>query len=247
MTAPRAGVVAALLLLLAVPTPVAARLNDSVVSEDSNFARMQGLYLRQGVERYETNEGNRLDRTSVPFRIAYGVLHNLEVGADLPYLIYSGSSSGLGDIRLYQKYKFTEEDASTPALAGGLALYLPTGDEDKQTGTGKAAFELYGVGLRTIDRFTINLHLAYRFQGNSRYDNIFRYDLAVKTPLDQFARGISAVAELNGSKGDWEEVYLTPALLWEPREDFSVGLGIQIGLTKDSYDYGTVLRVGHDF
>jgi len=239
------SVIVALALMFSLA--VEARINDTLLGEDTNFTRMNSYYLRHGIERFEISDDVRNDRTEVPFRLAYGMMHNFEIGTDIPYLIFSGSNSGLGDIRIYQKYKFSEEDQQTPALVGGLALYLPTGDEDKATGTGKVAFEIYGVGMRTLGQYTVNLHLGYRFQGNSRYDNVLTYNLAIKSHIPQIARGVSGVLELNGSKSDWDEVYITPSLLWEPREAFHLGFGMRIGLTKDSYDYGTVIKIGHDF
>ncbi len=236
-----------LVLVLALALPAAARVNDALTIEETNFAQMNGWYLRQSVDRYENSNADRADLTALTYRVAYGVMHNFEVGADLPYLIYSGGSSGIGDVRLYQKYKFREESFEGPALTGGIGIVLPTGDRGRGTGTDKAAFELHGAAMRTLGDYTGNAHLGYRFQGNGNVDNVFLWGVALTTPLPRLMTKLKLAVEVAGSKGDLSEAYATPGLLWEPKEDFYLGLGVRLGLTDDSYDYGTVFRVGHDF
>lgn len=238
---------AALLLTFCLALPALARTNDALISEETNFARLQQWYLRQSVDRFENSDRGRADRTELTYRVAYGVMHNFEVGADLPYLVFSNNQSGIGDLRFYQKYKFREENYEGPALVGGLALILPTGDQGRGTGTDKAGFELFGTAMRTFGDWTGNAHLGYRFQGNSNYDNLFIWGVALSTPLPQLSTKLRAVLELQGTKGDYSDAYAVPGLIWEPKDDFSVGLGLRLGLTSDGYDYGTAFRIGHDF
>ena len=76
----------------------------------------------------------------------YGPCKDVQTGITLPLEIDdpsgSGSKAGPGDIELSLKYRFIQETENIPMVAFFPSVSLPTGDESKGLGAGKAALFL---------------------------------------------------------------------------------------------------------
>jgi hypothetical protein len=93
--------------------------------------------------------GDGSEMTAPHVEINYGILPDVQLHllAPLEYVNPKGESShyGYGDTELGVKYRFIQEDALIPQVGIFPLVLLPTGDEDKNLGTGKvqALFPLW--------------------------------------------------------------------------------------------------------
>jgi hypothetical protein len=131
-----------------------------------------------------SNEFDVLQRSAFPnlkqntadSELDYGLFENVEIGIEAPLLsIVSDRSSalrsatGLGDVNLSLKYNFLKErDGSRrPALAIALNLELPTGDVNRQLGSGLSDFYVNGVVQKSLTTKTkLRLNGGLLFSGN---------------------------------------------------------------------------------
>ena len=131
-----------------------------------------------------SNEVDVLQRSAFPnlkqntadSELDYGLFENVEIGIEAPLLsIVSDRSSalrsatGLGDVNLSVKYNFLKEREGScrPALAIALNLELPTGNVNRQLGSGLADFYMNGVVQKSLTTKTkLRLNGGILFSGN---------------------------------------------------------------------------------
>ncbi len=122
------------------------------------------------------NEFDVLQNTSFPnlrqntanFKFSYGLLPNVEIGFDNQMLaVFNAPSAllprravGYGDLDLSVKWNFAKEGKGwmRPALALSLNVELPTGDAQRQLGSGVTDYFLNGIVQKTLTEKTV-LHL----------------------------------------------------------------------------------------
>ncbi len=141
-----------------------------------------GQFLR--VLSIFSNEFDLLQRESFPnlkqntadIELDYGLFERLEIGIAAPILtiindagITPRTVTGIGDLNLSVKYNFLRERENSrwPALAIGLNLELPTGDSERQLGSGLADFYVNGILQKSVTtRTKLRLNGGVLFSGN---------------------------------------------------------------------------------
>jgi hypothetical protein len=131
-----------------------------------------------------SNELDLLQRSALPSlrqntadaELDYGVFDNLEVGVELPLLRIINrpgtvplTPTGIGDINLSVKYNFLKErrNSRRPSLALAFNIELPTGDTNRQLGSGLADFYGNGVIQKSLTtKTTMRLNGGILFSGN---------------------------------------------------------------------------------
>lgn len=106
----------------------------------------------------------------------YGLFKGVEIGIEVPLLtIFNGLVStprrvtGIGDTNISLKYNFLEEreNSRRPALAVALNLEVPTGDTERQLGSGLADFYINGIVQKSLTKRTkLRLNGGLLFSGN---------------------------------------------------------------------------------
>lgn len=123
-------------------------------------------------EAYPTRRQNTL-----VFTLNYGLTEQFELGVNVPFISFSNSRvadvrniNGLGDTQFGVKYNFIKEreDSKLPALSGVLYVKTPTGNLQKQLGSGLYDFWLYGVVQKSLTKKTKGrLNGGILFSGNA--------------------------------------------------------------------------------
>jgi hypothetical protein len=131
-----------------------------------------------------SNEFDLLHRLSFPnlkqntadFELNYGLFENVEIGIEAPLLTLINDRSapfptvtGIGDMNLSLKYNFMKEreGSGRPALAVALNFELPTGNTNRQLGSGLADFYVNGVIQKSVrSKTTVRLNGGLLFSGN---------------------------------------------------------------------------------
>jgi len=99
--------------------------------------------------------------------LSYGILENLDIQLGLIHLnfrttengITTADESGMSDSTLELKWRFYEKDDFSLALKPGLTL--PTGNEDKGLGTGKASWGIALLATYDAEPWTFLGNVAY--------------------------------------------------------------------------------------
>jgi len=213
--------------------PLSFLLFASVVCAQQPFVTDDADTTPKGRFHFEfSDEIDLLQRSSFPslkqntadFELDYGLLDNLEVGIESPHLTIFNSAdttprlvSGIGDTNVSLKYNFLREreNSRLPAMAIGFNVELPTGDTDRQLGSGLADFYLNGILQKSVSKATkLRLNGGILFSGNETTGVI-----GIKTRGTVFTAGGSLVKQFS------PKLQLGVELSGATTRDFQLGKG----------------------
>jgi hypothetical protein len=222
-----------------------------------------------------SNQFDWLQRSAFPsvrqntsdFEIVYGLLESVEISVAAPVIMIfntqgtvPGRVSGLGDMNLAVKYNFLKEREKSPrpALAVAVNLELPTGDTERQLGSGLSDVYINGIVHKSLTSKTkLRLNSGVLFSGNTTTGLI-----GVRTRGTVFTSGGSLVrqfspklqlgAELSGAFA--RNVQLGRGQLqgmfggnYQFRSDASFDFGVVTGKFDGSPRAGVQLGISIDF
>jgi hypothetical protein len=88
-------------------------------------------------------------------------IHRFQNGTDSETFSQSGSATGVGDIVLRSKYRFTSDPRFGAAVATDVRL--PTGEERDLLGTGATQVRVYVVGSAHLGAFSPHINAGYQW------------------------------------------------------------------------------------
>ena len=169
----------AFLIITCLSFPFSAQAQQPFVTDDADTTP-------KGKFHFEfSNEVDWLQRSAFPslrqntadFEIDFGLLENVEIGVAAPILTifndrgtFPRRLTGVGDMNLSVKYNFLKEHERSrrPALAMTVNLELPTGDTERQLGSGLTDVYVNGVVQKSLtSRTKLRLNTGLLFSGNS--------------------------------------------------------------------------------
>jgi hypothetical protein len=183
--------------------------------------------------------------------VSYGLIDNADLVIGLPYqwtkTREDGESTsdedGIGDMSLEVKWRFFEKDGLGFALKP--ALVLPTGDEEKGLGNGKASYGLMFITTKEIAPWAFHLNLGYT---HNEYkleedEDVNRKDLwhASLASSVEVSKDLQLVAnigvERNSDKtSNTHPAFVLGGLIYAVTENFDVDFGIKGGLNRPETD-----------
>jgi len=222
------------------------------------------------------NEFDVLQRSFYPartqntsnFKLNYGLTDRIELDCDIPVItIFNadvsplGNPMGNGDLDFGVKYNFRQEKRGSwlPALAVANYVEVPTGNVEKQLGSGVTDVELYGVAQKTLPKdFTLRANLGFLFTGNDSTGLVGITSLrgAVWTAGISLVKEINSKLSLGGEVfGGWtgnralRESQLTPlvGVIYAVRDNFSFNFAFHGGKGEGSPRVGAVVGFSMDF
>lgn len=199
-----------------------------------------------------SNEFDWLHRSSFPslrqntadFELDYGLFGNVEIGIAAPLLtIFNAADSipkrpsGIGDTNVSLKYNFLREreNSRLPAMAIAFNLELPTGDPDRQLGSGLADFYINGILQKSVSKNTkLRLNGGILFSGNETTGVV-----GIKARGTVFTAGGSLVKQFS------PKLQLGMELTGAMTKDFQLGKGQLQTLFGGNYQFHE--KVSFDF
>ena len=174
----------------------------------------------------------------------------------IPYA-FTEDDNGMEDMRLNYRLQALTEDEHTPAFAPRFSLVLPTGDPDKGLGVGSVGYETNLPFSKIVsDRWTLHFNAGMSVFPNARNHDLTNYNLGASA-IFAVSRDLNLMLEtVAGWNEDIAEGVLSPeattnrstTALISPGARYAfnlpndaqlvVGLGLPIGLTSDSPDWG---------
>src|SRR5919108_2586214 len=112
----------------------------------------------------------------------------------IPY-VFTEDDNGMEDMRLNYRLQALTEDEHTPAFAPRLSLILPTGDRDKDFGTGVVGYETNLPFSKIIsDRWTLHFNAGMSIFPNVRDHHLTNYNLGASA-IYAASRGFNLMLE----------------------------------------------------
>jgi hypothetical protein len=183
--------------------------------------------------------------TDLSATLTYGVIDPIEIIVSVPYQAWrtddSGSvakGDGIGDIAMEAKWRFYEREGLSLALKPGFTV--PTGDEEKGLGAGRATYFLFFIASKEISPWSINVNLACIRNENTideRRDIWHASIDALFEVMKDLKLGLDIGVETNpDSSSNTPPAYILGGLIWSLRENLDIGLGVKGGFTKPETD-----------
>jgi hypothetical protein len=221
-----------------------------LISDDAGTTGTGKFNLELNAE-YANDNGD--SETQIAATLSAGIRENIDLVASVPYVftrIDEGARTlkedGLSDITLEIKWRFYEKDGFSFALKPGITL--PTGDEGKGLGDGKASYSLHFLTSKEFEPVTLHLDLGYIRNGEELRD-IWHYSLAAEYAV---SKPLTLVANIGGETNPDREsnvhpLFLLGGMLYKINENFSVDFGLKTGLNKAEADYTVLTGIIVDF
>jgi hypothetical protein len=221
-----------------------------LISDDPGTTGTGKFNIEANAE-YANDNGD--SETQLAATLSAGIRENIDLVVSVPYLftrIDEGTEiqkeDGFSDITVEVKWKFYERDGISFAVKPGIIL--PTGEEDKGLGDGKAAYSLHFLAGKELEPITLYLDLGY-IKNRKELRDIWHYSLAaeyaISTPL-------TLVANIGGETNPEREsnvhpLFLLGGLIYSINENISIDFGLKTGLNKAEADYAVLAGIILDF
>lgn len=159
-----------------------------------------------------------------------------------------GSKKGLGDTMVTFKYELPNMSSDGPYLDLVLQTKLPTADEDRELGTGKADYSARLDILQPAGRATLFGSLGYRVRGKTdRFPgarNGLYGELGFSLPLSEALQGgvVAGYAQAAWEQND-EVGEITPFLNWRMSEHWTAMSYVVVGVSEGSPDLATGMQL----
>ncbi len=229
--------------------PLEIKAQQPFYTDDSDVTDRNKFHLQL------SNEYDILQRSAYPslrqnttvFELDYGLLKNVEIGIDGPLITIMNSRIttpktpfGFGDLDLHIKYNFLKEREGSrrPALTVTVNAELPTGDANKQLGSGLTDFFFNGILQKSVTKKTkLRLNGGILFAGNTTTGEIGirqrgRVFVGGVSLVRQFTKKLDLGVEVTGAVAN--SLSLTHGQL-----QFMAGGNYQV-TRKMSFDFGVL-------
>jgi hypothetical protein len=207
--------------------------------------------------------------------VEYGLRDWLEFEVEIPFAhIHKQTTedgettnldeTGISDIETGIRINLFKEEPDkwwSHTLSAGFEVSWPSGCWRKDLGTDRVGWETNLVMSKTTDKWAYHLLGGFGTTNNAReqgesekcdveeftvggalvYRDIDRLDIICEL-FSEFEK------EKNGSTVIHDtEFYMTPGVGYELFDNFEMGLGIPIGLTDESHDWGVVAKIQYEW
>ncbi len=198
---------------------------------------------------HDKEDGVTSTTTEVGATLSHGLSETVDLVVGLPYQHLGTkdadttvSENGFADTSVEVKWRFYEHGDLSLAVKPGLTL--PTGDEEKGLGSGKATYSLFFITSKEMDPWAFHLNLGYIRNENTHEEgkDVWHASLASSLALTE---DLTAVANFGVESNTDKLVGTDPAfflagLVYALSEEFALDCGIKYGLSGPETDY-TVL------
>lgn len=207
-----------------------------------------GEYGHDKEERV-TNKNSDLSAT-----LTYGVIDPIDIVISAPYQAWRSDDSenvakgdGIGDLAIEAKWRVYDKEGLSVAVKPGFTI--PTGDEGEGLGAGRITYYLYFIASKEIDTKSFHINLAYIRNDNTMDErkDMWHASFAATVNLLKNLKLVGDVGiETNPDRSSTTPpVYVLGGLIYSPRENWDIGLGVKGGLTHSETDIA--LRGGITF
>lgn len=205
---------------------------------------------------HDKEDGVTSTKTEGAATLSYGLSETVDLVVGLPYQhlrVKDAESTitenGISDTAIEVKWRFYEHDDLSLAIKPGLTL--PTGDDEKGLGAGKATYSLFFIASQEMDPWTFHLNLGYIRNENTLDEERDLWHASVAASL-AVTEDLSAVANLGVESNpakltDNDPAFFLVGLVYALSEEFDLDCGIKYGLSDPETDYTVLAGVTWKF
>jgi hypothetical protein len=205
---------------------------------------------------HEDEDGATEDAFEFASIFSYGLTDSVDVVLGIPYQFIrlkedgqKHSENGLSDISLELKWRFHEKDGLSFALKPGMTL--PTGDDDKGLGAGKATYSAFFITTKEIAPWAFHLNLGYIRNENKADErkNLWHASVAAGYGITE---KLTLVGNIGFERNADRNVNTNPAfvlggLVYSISENLDIDFGVKGGLNKPEADYSVLAGLAWRF
>jgi len=194
--------------------------------------------------------------------LSYGIIDNVDIVLGLPYQwaktkedgTVTSDVDGISDISLEAKWRFFEQDGLSFAFKPGITL--PTGDENKELGIGRASYGLGFITTKEIEPWAFHFNLGYTYNNyklqahrDAYRENIWHISAASEVEVVKDLKAVVDIGmETNPDKtSNTHPAYILGGLSYLISENIEVSLGIKGGLNKPETDLTFLAGIAFGF
>ena len=215
--------------------------------------RMQ-IEINGEVSSDKSTEGGVTTKTEgrgIAAILSYGITDSADIIIGVPYQwskttlddVVQSDESGIADMSLEAKWRFFEKDGFSLALKPGVTL--PTGDENKGLGNGKASYSLTFIPMLESEPWMLHLNLAYTHNEykleadkDAKRNDVWHLSLAGGVDI---AEGLTVVGnvgmETNEDKSSGKApAFILGGIIYSVSENFDIDAGVKAGLNEPATD-----------
>lgn len=201
----------------------------------------------------ETEDGVTTKETGseVALIASYGPSENADMVLGIPYQWteteedgdVASDEDGFGDMSIEIKWRFYEKDGLSFALKPGITL--PTGNEDKGLGSGKASYGLTLITTEEIGAWVFNLNLGYmhneyKLEEDEEVTRRGIWHASLSSQVEVM-KDLTAVANIGIERNPDKESNTHPAfvlggVIYSITEELDIDMGIKAAMNNPETD-----------
>jgi hypothetical protein len=212
----------------------------------------------------ETTDGVTTKKTGgeVATALSYGLIDNVDIVLGVPYQwkkikedgTVTSDDDGISDMSLEVKWRFYEKDRLSLAIKPGISL--PTGDESKGLGNGRASYGLVFITTNEIEPWAFHLNLGYTHNEyelqedkDANRKGIWHVSLAseVKAVKDLKIVANIGMERTPDKTSNTHPAFILGGIIYSITENLDVDLGVKGGLNKPETDYSILAGINLRF
>jgi hypothetical protein len=205
---------------------------------------------------HEDENGAKEDAFEISSILSYGLTDSVDIVLGVPYQFIrvkedgqKNRENGLSDISLELKWRFYDNDGLSLALKPGLTL--PTGDDDKGLGAGRATYSAFLITTKEMDPWAFHLNLGYIRNENKSDErkNLWHASLATGYGISEKVTLVGNIGvEQNADRNvNTDPAFILGGLIYSVSENLDLDFGIKGGLTKPEADYSVLAGLAFRF
>jgi hypothetical protein len=250
-------------------------MNEDAYTQEKG--QWQLSFTSQYQDRKKIKDGDEVkikDQWQWVMESEYGLSEWLQINLEVPFLsvhkvtIEDGEAThldkaGIGDVETGIRVRLIEEDDQwwQSTVSVGFGLSWPTGQWGRDLGTDGYGWEVDLLFSKTTDKWAYHLSGGFgmtddaREQGESEKSDIEEFGVGgalvygATDSLDIICELFSEFErEKSGTSVSHETVlYVVPGVGYKLFKDFEMGLGVPIGLTNESHDWGIIANIQYEW
>jgi hypothetical protein len=199
-----------------------------------------------GAYGHNRDEGEITQAAQLATTFTYGLSETLDIIVSLPWqrTRYEDATkvtkrAGTSDATVEAKWRFFEKEGLSLALKPGFTL--PTGNEEKTLGSGKATCHLFFIASNEHKPWTSHVNLGYVRNENTvnEKNNLWHASLAATFDLTENFKivGNIGVERDTGRDLNIPNAFLLGGFIHAVSKNIDIDIGIKAGLTRPEADY----------
>ena len=238
-------------VIVIVPTRLALAEHPLITDDTGTQGRGKFQLELNGEYGRDKNDGVVQQTTPATSALTYGVIDSLDASIGIPYERIkndeSGSSglNGLGDMAIAAKGRFYGKNGLSFAVKP--ILTLPTGDKDKQRGTGKITYSIFFIATKEVAPWAFHLNLGYIANENNLDQRVPIWHASVASEWE-VVKGLRVAAntgiQRNTDKSSsFNPAFLLGGLIYAVSGNIDVDVGYKNGLTRPEVDHSILAGI----